>query len=293
MTLTESFQSFCDNLQISSYKRGIVASRHDAVAKRVNLDFRDISGSTANTLYVGSYGRNTANGYFSDVDMIMILPYSTYVQYNGYRYNGQSALLNAVRNSILKTYPSTCVKGDGQIVEVSFADGMKFEIVPAFECEDGSFYHADSNNGGSWKKTNPRPEIKAVSDADIAYNNNVRRLCRMARSWKHYCNVDIKSCLIDTLVIRFMRQWAYRDKSYLYYDFMSRDFFKYLADQKENQYVWYAEGSAQAIYNISNFRPKAKNAYKLSLEAISADNEGKEWTRNQKWRTIYGNRFPN
>ena len=121
---------------------------------------------------------------------------------------------------------------------------MKFEIVPAFECEDGSFYHADSNNGGSWKKTNPRPEIKAVSDADIAYNNNVRRLCRMARSWKHYCNVDIKSCLIDTLVIRFMRQWAYRDKSYLYYDFMSRDFFKYLADQKENQYVWYAEGSA-------------------------------------------------
>lgn len=293
MTLTESFQSFCDNLQISSYKRSIVASRHDAVAKRVNLDFRGISGSTANTLYVGSYGRNTANGYFSDVDMIMILPYSTYVQYNGYRYNGQSALLNAVRNSILKTYPSTCVKGDGQIVEVSFADGMKFEIVPAFECEDGSFYHADSNNGGSWKKTNPRPEIKAVSDTDIAYNNNVRRLCRMARSWKHYCNVDIKSCLIDTLVIRFMRQWAYRDKSYLYYDFMSRDFFKYLADQKENQYVWYAEGSAQAIYNISNFRPKAKNAYKLSLEAISADNEGKEWTRNQKWRTIYGNRFPN
>lgn len=53
------------------------------------------------------------------------------------------------------------------------------------------------------------------------------------------------------------------------------------------------KGVLRLYINISNFRPKAKNAYKLSLEAISADNEGKERTRNQKWRTIYGNRFPN
>lgn len=293
MTLTESFQTFCNNLLISSDKRSTVASRHDAIAKRVNLDFRGISGSTANTLYVGSYGRNTANGYFSDVDMIIILPYSTYIQYDGYKYNGQSALLNAVRNSILKTYSNTCIKGDGQIVEVSFTDGMKFEILPSFECEYGCFCHADSNNGGSWKKTNPRLEIRAVSDADTAYNYNVRRLCRMARSWKYYCNVEIKSCLIDTLAIRFMRQWPYNDKSYLYYDYMSRDFFKYLADQKENQWRWYAEGSGQVIYNIGNFRPKAKKAYEVSLEAIAADIEGKEWTRNQKWKIIYGYKFPN
>lgn len=156
---------FCNNLLIGSDKRITVSSRHDAIAKRVNLDFRGIYGSTENTLYVGSYGRNTANGYFSDVDMIIILPYSTYIQYDGYKYNGQSALLNAVRNSILKTYSNTNIKGDGQIVEVSFTDGMTFEILPAFECEDGSFCHADSNNGGSWKNTNPRPEIKAVNDA--------------------------------------------------------------------------------------------------------------------------------
>ena len=114
----------------------------------------------------------------------------------------------------------------------------------------------------------------------------------MARSWKCYCNVDIKSFLIDTLAIRFMRQWSNNDKSYLYYDFMSRDFFKYLADQKEDQWIWYAEGSGQAIYNFGDFRSKAKIAYEVSLDAIAADNEGKEWTRNQKWRTIYGYRFP-
>ncbi|MCF0210717.1 MAG: nucleotidyltransferase [Bacteroidales bacterium] len=292
MTLTECFQTFCNNLLISLDKRSTVASRHDAIAKRVNQDFRGLCGSTANTLYVGSYGRNTANSYVSDVDMIMILPYSTYVKYDGYKYNGQSALLNAVRNSILTTYSNTVVKGDGQIVEVSFSDGMTFEVLPAFECSDGSFCYPDSNNGGSWKNTNPRPEIKAINDADSAYNYNVRRLCRMARSWKYYCNVDISSFLIDTLAIRFMRQWPYRDKSYLYYDWMSRDFFKYLADQKENQTVWYAEGSGQAIYNLGNFRPKAKKAYETSLEAITAESEGQEWTRNQKWRLIYGYRFP-
>lgn len=293
MTLTDSFQTFCDNLLVCSDKRNLIASRHDTIAKRINQDFRGLSGSISNTLYVGSYGRNTANGYLSDVDMIMILPYSIYEKYNSYYGNGQSALLNAVRNSIQKTYPNTSIKGDGQIVEVSFSDGMKFEVVPAFECDNGSFCHADSNNGGSWKNTNPKPEIKAVAAADIAFNQNVRRLCRMARAWKHYCGVDIKSCLIDTLAIRFMRQWEYRDKSYLYYDYMSRDFFKYLADQKEGQYLWYAEGSNQVIFNYGNFRSKAKNAYEVSLEAITADSNGQEWTRNQKWRSIYGNRFPN
>lgn len=180
MTLTDSFQTFCDNLLVCPDKRRLIASRHDAIAKRINQDFRGVIGSTSNTLYVGSYGRNTANSYLSDVDMIMVLPYSTYVRYDNYAGNGQSALLNAVRNSIMKTYPNTGIKGDGQIVEVSFTDGMKFEVVPAFECEDSSFCHADSNNGGSWKNTNPRPEIRAVAAADVAFNQNVRRLCRMA-----------------------------------------------------------------------------------------------------------------
>lgn len=57
--------------------------------------------------YVGSFGRNTANGWISDIDMLFEMPLSTYNTYNGYIGNGQSALLQAVKNSIATTYPNT------------------------------------------------------------------------------------------------------------------------------------------------------------------------------------------
>ncbi len=114
----------------------------------------------------------------------------------------------------------------------------------------------------------------------------------MARSWKHYCNVPIKGLLIDTLAYRFLTNWGYRDKSYLYYDWMSRDFFKYLKEQTSNQTTWYAIGSQQPIYNSGNFRYKATQAYNKSLEAIQNQTDNFEWTSKQKWRDIYGHRFP-
>jgi tRNA nucleotidyltransferase (CCA-adding enzyme) len=59
---------------------------------------------------VGSYGRNTAIQGFSDLDMIFQLPYSVYEAYNRYSGNGQSALLQAVKTSIEKTYATTSIR---------------------------------------------------------------------------------------------------------------------------------------------------------------------------------------
>ncbi|MCD7849301.1 MAG: hypothetical protein LUH63_05905 [Parabacteroides sp.] len=73
---------------------------------------------------------------------------------------------------------------------------------------------------------------------------------------------------------------------------MSRDFFEYLKNQSASQTTWYAIGSGQLIVNNENFRSKAKTAYNLSLEAIEYDNKGYEYSSKQKWREIYGTRFP-
>lgn len=242
--------------------------------------------------YVGSFGRNTANGWISDIDMLFEMPLSTYNTYNAYITNGQSALLQAVKNSIATTYPNTDLKGDGQIVLVKFADGMKMEVLPAFKNSDDSYTFADSNGGGSWKTTNPIPEIKAIATGDILTTNNLRHLCRMTRAWKYYCNVPIKGLLIDTLAYRFLTNWSYRDKSFLYYDWMSRDFFEFLKNQTENQTIWYAIGSNQAINNPDNFRYKATVAFNKAKEAIQLQTDDKEWSAKQKWREIYGTRFP-
>ena len=224
--------------------------------------------------------------------MIFEMPSSLKLTYDNYTGNGQSAYLQAVKNSIAKTYSSTTLKGDGQIVLVSFSDGMEIELLPAFKNSDDTFTYADSNSGGSWKKTNPIPEINTINSGDILTNYNLKRLCRMARAWKSYCNVSIKGLLIDTLAYRFLTDWSDKDKSYLYYDWMSRDFFEYLKDQTKDQTLWYAVGSGQAIYNYSDFRYKAKVAYNKAVDAIQLEKDDKKWSSKQKWREIYGTRFP-
>jgi len=291
MSVATNFQTFCDDLKIPTDKRSTISTRYNSICKRLNKDFWNMD-TTQGGRYVGSFGRHTANGWVSDIDMIFEMPSSLKSTYDNYTGNGQSAYLQVVKNSIALTYPNTSLKGDGQIVKVNFSDGMSIEILPAFKNTDGSYAFADSNSGGSWRDTNPVPEINSINTGDSLTNNNLKRLCKMARSWKHCCNVPIKGLLIDTLAHRFLTDWSNKNQSYLYYDFMTRDFLKFLKNQNTTQTIWYAVGSGQAIYNSDNFRYKATVAYNKSLEAIQFESSDKKWSSKQKWREIYGNRFP-
>lgn len=285
------FESFCKDLLISPDTRSTISTRYLAICTRLNKDFWNMDTSHGGK-YVGSFGRNTANGRVSDIDIVFEMPTSVYSTYNSYHGNGQSALLQAVKKSIAATYSTTELKSDGQIVQVAFTDTMKFEVLPVFSNGSSGYIFADSNNGGTWKTTNPIPEIDAVASGDELTNNNLRHLCRMIRAWKHYCSVPIKGLLIDSLAYRFLTNWPSRDKSYLYYDLMCRDFFEYLKNQLETQTTWYAIGSGQAIFNPENFRYKATLAFNISKDAIQYQRDNKEDLAKQKWREIYGYRFP-
>jgi len=289
MGIGEDFKSFCEKLTVNN--RSDISDRYQAITKRLNLDFWDSTSDTDHSRYVGSYGRGTAIRGFSDLDMLMQLKYEDYLRYNGHSGNGQSALLQDVRNSIKKTYPKTDVGGDGQVVVVEFSDGMKFEVVPCFINKDDSFTYPDSNDGGKWRITNPLPEIQAVADMDKKCNGNLKELCRMARSWKNEWNVPMGGLLIDTLAHNFLKDWKYKDNSYIYYDWMSRDFFDYLAGQNPEQSYWLAIGSNQQIPRKGSFEYKAKQCYNLAAEAIK-DYERYPYTARKSWRKIYGTAFP-
>ena len=292
MGLADWFRDFCSNLTVKD--RGTISTRYHNITRRLNSDYWNTTSDTAHSLYVGSYGRNTATEGFSDLDMIFQLPYSEYERYNGYAGNGQSALLQAVKKSIEKTYATTSIRGDGQVILVPFSDGITFEVVPAFRNNDDSFTFPDANSGGGWRVTNPKPEIAAIRSRSSETNGNLVQLCRMARAWKRKWDVPIGGLLIDTLAYQFIENWQYRDKSYFYYDYMSRDFFKWLADQDSNKDYWKAPGSGQYVYGKGLFQYKAKRCYNISLEAIEHEiaTPKREWSAKQKWREIYGTSFP-
>lgn len=143
MGLADWFSSFCANIQVQD--GGTISARYKTITRRLNTDFWTTTSDMAHSLYVGSYGRNTAIQGFSDLDMLFQLPYSVYQQYNRHAANGQSSLLQAVKASIEKTYSTTSIKADGQVICVPFTDGIAFEVVPAFINTDNSYTHPDAN----------------------------------------------------------------------------------------------------------------------------------------------------
>jgi hypothetical protein len=291
MGVGENFQTFCLNLVVS--RRDGIASRCRAITLRLNKDFYGSDSEINHSFYGGSFGRDTAIDTSSDVDLVFVLPYSVYQQYNQYTVNGQSALLQAVRNSIKTRYTYTDIGADGQVIVVPFDDGITFEVLPAFLNVDGiSYTHPNSNGGGKWGITKPKQEIDAIQEMDNLCNSNLKRLCKMTRAWKNEWTVPIAGLLIDTLAYNFIQDYEYRNKSYLYYDFMSRDFFSYLSNRDTSQTHWIAIGSGQYIWNFENFEFKAKQCYNLALEAIQQYSDGNFWSSNHTWRKIYGTKYP-
>ncbi len=287
------FNDFCSNIKIED--KGTISGRYKNITRRLNKDFWTTESETAHSLYVGSYGRNTAIQGFSDLDFLFRLPYFVYKQYDEYKGNGQSALLQAVKRSIEKTYPTTNIRGDGQVIQVPFDDGITFEVVPSFTNKDDSFTYPDANNGGSWRSTNPKPEIEEIKDRNDECNNNLVMLCRMMRAWKSEWSVPIGGLLVDTLAYQFIAGWQHRDKSYMYYDYMCRDFFKHMADEDVNQEYWNAPGSGQRVFGKGLFQSKAMKCFDLACEAIVHETapQKREYSAKQKWREIFGTAFPN
>jgi SMODS domain-containing protein len=229
MGLADWFSTFCAGLQVKD--GGTISTRYKRITRQLNTDFWSTTSDTAYSLYVGSYGRNTAIEGFSDLDMLFQLPYAVYQQYDRHAGNGQSALLQAVRTSMARTYSTSHIGADGQVILVNFDDGITFEVAPAFHNTDDSYTFPDTNDGGRWRTTKPKPEIATIRTRNAACNGNLVRLCRMMRAWKQKWDVPVGGLLIDTLAYQFIENYTYRDKSYLYYEFMCRDFFAWMANQ--------------------------------------------------------------
>lgn len=293
MSVGEWFSDFCSNLRMGTDQRSSFSYRTARITKAVNASFRNIDNDTAYRFYVGSMGRSTAIPSVSDVDLLVELPASVYHQYNAYSGNKQSSFLSAVRTAIQTTYPSSSVSGDGQVVVISFNDNVTYEVLPAFLGDKGGYIFADSNNGGSWKNCWPKQEMTAFSDRNSACNKNLVELSRMARAWRDENSVPMSGMLIDTLAYQFIGSWQYREKSYLYYDFMTRDFFNFLANRDSTQDYWLAPGSGSYVWRKGPFEYKARQAELRALEAISHQNLGQDWSAKQKYRAIYGTNFPN
>lgn len=212
------------------------------------------------SIVVGSVGRGTAVTKTSDYDVIFKLPQSVYSKFDKYESNGQSQLLQEIKNIIKELHPKTKIKGDGQVVSIEYTDGT-IELVLPFEESDGSFKYPDSNDGGSWKITKPIPEIEESEKQSKDSSNVFNYLCFLMRQWKNHVGFPFKGLLIDTFVAKYLTDEEYKEKTNL--DLLE-ELFSQLSKENKEQSYWFALGSNQKIYNNDNgkFITKAKKALK-------------------------------
>lgn len=292
MGVYNEFCAFRDNYNIGTDLISSIGRRYRRITARLNKDFWDTESETAHSLYVGSYGRDTAAKGISDLDVGFRLPYDLYAKFDAYQVNGQSALLQSVRASLQKTYPTSKIGGDGQVVVIKFDDGVTFEILPYFDNKGGTWTYPDSNGGGSWKTCNPKAEIEAVHNRNLLVNRNLKPLCRMMRVWKDHNDVPMTGALIDTLAYQFIDTWPHKAQSYGYHDYMARDFLKYLYDQNESQQFWLMPGSSSRAYRTGVFWRKALTDYNIAVEACLLQTDDVAIERRAKWRSVFGPTFP-
>lgn len=281
------FKLFRSNIAVGNASD--ISGSYSSITTRLNKDFWDTESDKLHRRQVGSYGRQTAIHGISDLDMVFELPWELYEKYRRYENNGPSALLQAVRESLLTRYPKTKIKGDGQVVVLPF-DKYVVEVLPAFVDKEADGYRfGDSNNGGSWKVCKPVQEMAAVDQRNERTNRNYKHVCKMLRAWKNTHGVSMGGLLLDTLVYNFFSQETkYNEATYSDYEDLMVSVFSYLGNLEHQDY-WAAPGSGQRVYSNGKFQSKAKKAAAKCAEAKGIETEAK---KAKAYREVFGRSFP-
>lgn len=286
MTVRRDFSVFLDNLKIKN--KDTISSRYGSITKNLNEKFRDIENDKKNySLQAGSYGRYSGINGISDLDMLYILPPSAWTTYR----KDPSKALDQAKDAIKKTYNTSKVKKDRNVVVVEMQD-FTFEVVPVFEWQ-GVFKYPDTYNGGSWPKCDTRAELRALKELNDKRKDNLRKLAKMIRAWKARNDIQMSGFLIDTLCYNFFKDNTKYDKSsFGSFDKMVKDFFQYLT-KEPNKAFYYAFGSNSKVSVKKAFQADAQKALDNAIEAIEARENGYEDKCNQRYKAIFGTKFPN
>jgi len=244
-----------------------------------------------NGILVGSWGKSTEIRPPRDIDVVFVLPPGVYERFQTRPGNKQSQLLQEVKSVLQRNYPTTSMRGDGQVVIVPFTS-YAVEVAPAFLLQSGQYYICDTNNGGRYKISDPKAEIKKVKDSNDATSGNTRDLIRMLKRWQEYCNVPLKSFLIELLAIEFLSSWQYRGKSTIFYDLMTRDFFLSLKDKSSWSSVFVPGTNELMFLGDTDWKSRAETAYGRAVKACKFEADDMPYSAGQEWQKIFGTDIP-
>lgn len=290
MSTESRFTRFLNNLEPTSQQYEDAKTKYDGVASKLHATYYPgtrFDGSTRKL--IGAYGKGTAVRPPRDVDILFLMPATSYQTYNQRSGNKQSQLLQDVRAVLLEKYPSTEIRGDGQVVVVPFQNGHSVEVVPAWRTSTGRFIVPNTHDGGSWLVVDQDAEIAQIDQSDKASAGNTRRLIKMLKAWQRECNVPIKTLVLELRAVNFLKNWKYRDKGATYYDWMVRDFFEQLIEYAGG--TCKMPGTDEKIHYGKDWLSRAETALARARKACDYEARSDERRAAEEWQKIFGSQY--
>lgn len=287
MNIGEVFCKFCKNIDIRD--EGFMASIYIDVTLCLNKHFWNSISPVKHRVYAGVKQPTSYTGNYTGDVLYFRLPYFYYEKYNNFIGNGQLELIDEVKNILEREYSDIPLiyDIDGITMDINPKKNIKLKIVPTFINESGSYTYPVINGNGRWEVTKFILEIEEFSKLDNICNGNLTNLCKMTKVWSKVMNLSMDELLIDVLCYNFMLNYEHRNKDYMCYDWISRDFFKYLSEQDLNQEYWIVPGSLNKVYRKDNFIERARITYLIAKKACL---DGYD-SSNNIWQNIYGRKF--
>lgn len=276
--MKKQFDIFNSNIRLTDIQEADAKIKFDGVCKTLHNYYFSSDYNGNSKFLFGSYKKKTNIRPITaqqDVDVIFIMPNSEFEKYDNYKSNGQSALLQKVKDILSTTYSTTnTIKGWGKVVLVKFAENKhNVEVLPAWENTDGSFKIPNSENGGSWENFDPRKDIELFRSSNSLTNGQTAKMSRMMKSWKRNTpSLKMKSFEIENYVIDFLRDKY--DES-LSDSELSKLFFEYILNKV-----------------IGDNKTYVETAISRANKAMIFEAKGKYYKSSERWRKIFGDKFP-
>lgn len=287
-TISESFRELKANLEITELQHSTVSIRQRNVrnASENELDVLD-------SFLTGSYSRHTMIAPLkeADIDIFIILDEKYYYHYNGQN-GGQAGLLDLVKRTLRKTYPSTPdISRNGQAVTIQFTDFM-VDVVPAFSRKGGGYLIPNSISQ-SWISTDPKKHVEIMSSANTEHDGDLVPLIKIIKGWNRSIDDYFRSFHLEVMALHILGKVKISDypSGVRYFFDKGRSYVK----QKNPDPAGYG-GDVGSYLNtqekVDDAVKKFETAYTRAIKAEDYANRYYIEDAINMWRKIFGNYFP-
>jgi len=272
------FNTFCENIRLTEKQIEDAKKKYNGVCETLHKNYYESTYNGDTKFLFGSYKKKTNIRPIAedqDVDVIFKMPEDEFEKYDNYNGNGQSALLQKIKDILKDRYATTeKISGWGKVVLVQFSDNThNVEILPGWELEDGRLKIPNTENGGHWDFFDPKKDINFFQDSNDRTNGLTAELSRMLKKWKREVKtLSIKSFEIENYVIEFLNGYAFDEVNY---DIIVRAFFKSLKEKVSN-----------------DNKNLVETALDRANKAVDYAEDEQFQKATEEWQKIFGKEFP-